>query len=177
MEFYRNLILFSGGVESTALLTIAKPQDIILIIDPVFSNVGRSYNKISVQKITNWFNFKPVYATINFSLEPSSNIFVHQMKNFINICSLWVNGDSTIKSIWCGRNSNEPSPDIVPMINHLMTVWKIMHPNVPFEHPLDHLSKYEQLNLIPETVRKYVYSCIYDKKCGTCYKCKEYTWI
>ena len=56
-----------------------------------------------------------------------------------------------------------------------MEAWKLMHPTIPFLHPLDHLSKRQQWELIPEDVRPLVSSCIYHAMCGQYYKCRE--WV
>jgi len=39
------LILFSGGVESTALLTIAEKQDILMLSDLPFAKYQTGYDK------------------------------------------------------------------------------------------------------------------------------------
>lgn len=175
----RNLILFSGGVESTAMLSISTPHDIILTIDWSNDNTLIPVYKYSaVTYITKYYNRKliiykyplPEYSSANFT-------FLHQMRIFISVCNIWAAQDATIGSIWCGRNSAEPSHDIKEFIEQMMKAWNILHPNVSFDHPLDHLSKFEQYQLIDPKVRPFVSSCITHNKCKNCFKCMELTWI
>jgi hypothetical protein len=95
------------------------------------------------------------------------------MRYFVFVSSLWVSRDSSIQEVWCGRNSAEPSQNIKPFIDSMMDLWNIMHPNVLFKHPLDHLSKKEQWDLIPLEIKSYISSCCTANNCGKCFKCRE----
>lgn len=166
------LILFSGGVESTAMLTIARDNDILLNIDHVYPGAILSPNSIKAEKIAQAFNKQVQYSTL--SIPAGGGEFVHQMRYFIFVASLWVARDSSVTEIWCGRNSAEPSGNIKPFIEDMMLLWTTMHPTVAFDHPLDHLSKTEQWNLIPKHIQPLVSWCITDSDCGKCHKCVEF---
>lgn len=168
------LILFSGGVESTALMTLAKPGDLALILQPTFSTDVATYRKASAEAISKHFGVKLAYASFSLpDLEPHGP--THQMTAFISACNMVVARGSNVTEIWCGRNSSEPTPNIKNYIDRHMAAWAWMHPNVPFLHPLDHLTKREQWEMIPAEVRPLVSSCVYHSMCGQCYKCKE--WV
>lgn len=168
------LILFSGGVESTALLTIAKPDDVLLVIKPAYPNDLQTYRQESVEKIATYFGHPLHWAQASIPIEPLPYSFVHQMRVFVSICNLWVAKDLNITEVWCGRNVMEPSRKIAPFIAQMMAAWVVLHPEVPFLHPLDHLSKHEQWDLIPKEVRPLISSCIHHRMCGTCFKCLEW---
>ena len=167
------LILFSGGVESTALMTQANPDDIALVVQPTFHNDWATYRKATAEQIAKRYGVRVVYARAEIP-HLGADTFVHQMTTFVSLASLMVARNPRIKEVWCGRNSSEPSGDIKGYIERNMAAWALLHPTVPFLHPLDHLSKPEQWAMIPEEVRPLVSSCIYHSMCGRCYKCKEW---
>lgn len=169
------MILFSGGVESTALLTQSQPGDVLLSINPTYPSDFVSYRKETTQQIAAHFGHKVQFAGAQIPIDPIPYRFVHQMRTFISICNMWVAKDARITEVWCGRNSAEPGPSLRPFIEQMMAAWGVLHPSVPFLHPLDHLSKREQWELIPDEVRPLVSSCIHHRMCGTCHKCLE--WV
>ena len=167
----KTLILFSGGVESTALLTTAGPNDILVTIKPIIKNYIATYNPNTVEKIASYYNKKINYVTIN--IPSTGNNFVHQIWYFVSIASLWVARDPSITSVVSGRHSKEPTPENKPAFDILLSAWNVMHPTVPFLFPNGHLTKLEQWNMIPADVKPLVSSCFFTPKCGTCHKCKE----
>lgn len=166
-----NLILFSGGVESTALMTMAKPGDVALVIQLPYSMP--SFRPDSVKKIASHFGVRLAYVSPELP-DLGGGVFAHQMTTFVSVCSMFVARHPNITEVWCGRNSSEPSAGIARMIEDHMIAWARMHPATPFLHPLDHLSKREQWELIPRVVRPFISSCVYHSFCGTCPKCKEW---
>ena len=171
------LILFTGGIESTALLTQSKPDDVLLSITPVFPNDTVTYKKSTSEKIADYFGHKVTYAQISIPIEPTPYQFVHQMRVFISVCNLWVAKNLQITEVWCGRNSAEPGVILKPFIDQMMAAWAVLHPNVQFLHPLDHLSKQQQWEFIPPEVKPLLSSCIYHTMCGRCHKCMEWTCL
>lgn len=169
------LILFSGGVESTALLTNAQAGDIALTILPTYGSDKPSFREDTTLKIARYFNIPQMYAKATLP-DFGSFGFVHQMSVFVSICNIIVAREKNITEIWCGRNSAEPSDDILDYIERNMKAWNILNPEVAFNHPLDHLSKKEQMDLIPDEIKPLVSSCLYHNACGQCFKCKEYEW-
>ena len=167
------LILFSGGVESTALLTQASKEDIALVINPVYATDMVTYRKHTMEQIAKAYGLSIVY--VNFQLpEFKNSAFVHQMSTFVSVCNLMVQKNPQITEVWCGRNILEPHKDIQDYIEKNMLAWSILNPNIPFKHPLDHLSKKQQWDLISQNIQPLVSSCIHHTFCGRCYKCKEW---
>lgn len=171
------LILFSGGVESTALLSQARPGDVLLTILPTYPNDWATFRKNSAEAIAKHHGLEIRYARIEMPLEPMPYTFVHQMRSFISVANLWVAKDKLITEVWCGRNSKEPGESLAPFIEQMMAAWAVLHPAVSFLHPLDHLSKRQQWELIPATIRSLVSTCMFHRMCGTCKKCLELTCL
>jgi len=167
------LILFSGGVESTALLTLAKSDDILLTIEPTFPNDLPSYSAPKIDAIAEYYGLKIRYCKVEIPIEPKPFRFVHQMRIFVSLANLWVAKDWAITEVWCGRNVKEPNDNLRPLIDQMMNAWNVLQPRVPFQHPLDHLSKRQQWDMIPADVKPLVSSCMYHQMCGTCRKCME----
>lgn len=171
------LILFSGGVESTALLTQSRPDDVLLTIEPAYPHDVATFRRASAEKIAARYGLKMNFAGVTVPLEPQPYRFVHQMRVFVSVANLWVAKDSSITEVWCGRNAKEPGASLAPFINQMMDAWDVLHPRVPFLHPLDHLGKREQWELIPQDVRPLVSTCVFHRMCGTCKKCLELTCL
>lgn len=172
------LILFSGGVESTALLTLSTPDDIAFVAKPFndANNYVVTYKQSSVEAIASFYGLQPHYAVYKMpEVDRQKKKYIHQMIAFIGIAHMMVNQYSDITEVWCGRNCDEPSPAIALMIEQHMAAWAILNPTIPFLHPLDHLSKVEQMALIPKEIRHHISSCVTHNNCGHCFKCKEYT--
>lgn len=169
----KRLILFSGGVESTAMLTQAKHEDILVTVSKTYRNYALGYNQTSIEYIASYYNKKIQYTEINIPVD--TNSFVHQMWYLQAVATLWVVKDQDITEVWCGRHSTDlEKPELRSFIDKMMSIWDYTHPNVPFNHPLDHLTKLEQWNLIPNEIKQYVSSCSTGLRCGNCYKCKEF---
>jgi 7-cyano-7-deazaguanine synthase in queuosine biosynthesis len=171
------LILFSGGVESTALLSQARHDDVLLTIQPTYPNDLATYRQGSAEQIAERYGLKMNFAGATVPLEPRPYRFVHKMRVFVSVANLWVAKDASITEVWCGRNAKEPGPSLAPFINQMMDAWDVLQPTVPFLHPLDHLSKREQWELIPQDVRPLVSTCMFHRMCGTCKKCLELTCL
>ena len=171
------LILFSGGVESTALLSLASPDDVLLTIKPTFPSDRATFRASTAERIAEHFGLKMHFAGASIPLEPVPYRFVHQMQSFVGLASLWVAKDSSITEVWCGRNSKEPGEALAPFIDRMMAAWDVLNPTVPFLHPLDHLSKRQQWDLIPQEIRPLVSSCVLHRMCGVCKKCLELTCL
>ena len=172
------LILFSGGVESTALMTMSTPNDIAFVIRPMDMkevSTALTYKQSSIDAISKFFNMPVHYGEYMLPRIQTKTSHIHQMKMFIGMAHLMVNRYPDITEVWCGRNCDEPSPAIASMIEQHMAAWPILNPTIPFLHPLDHLSKVEQMALIPKEIRHHISSCVTHNNCGRCYKCKEYT--
>lgn len=162
------LILFSGGVESTALLTVARPTDIALTLT---SPLAIPHFRIEdAEAIVRHFDLERAFARH----EIPGRQFSHQMLAFVGVCAQYVDRNPGITEVWCGRNSAEPRAGLKPFIDRMMAAWQLLQPDVPFLHPLDHLSKREQWEMIPNEIRHLVGSCEVSRMCGRCPKCREW---
>jgi 7-cyano-7-deazaguanine synthase in queuosine biosynthesis len=172
------LILFSGGVESTALLTIASPGDFLLTIDVEIGSYFSSVNPKNAHLIADRFGLE--LRTMKLSLPKARDKidFVHQLEIFVGVANVVARAHSEISAVWCGKNSAEPSGATMPTFIRTMKAWDVVSPDVPFLHPLDSMTKRQQWDLIPEDVQPLVVSCVYHQTYKmpidpTCAKCKE----
>lgn len=166
------LILFSGGVESTALLSIADKSDYLMTI--VFGNdfYAPSVDLVNSKKIAEMSGLNSVRVGLDLPRLDGMR-FVHQLHQFIGICHVLVQAYG-FKEVWKGRNSSEPTEYTKPIYDKFFAAWSVLSPETPFLHPLDHLSKSEQLMLIPEKMRSLVVSCAVHKNyVNECKKCME----
>lgn len=163
-----NLILFSGGVESTALLTKVSSEDLIVTIKPPYVNSLETYSQHGNQ-ILKYYGLDRRYVSLDI---PSKSVFVHQLKYFIPIAAIiW----QTIpfKEIWIGRNVEDKTAQVLELVDNLQLALNYFAPGVLINHPLDYLTKQEQWDIIPKELKPLVVSCIYKNNCGRCFKCKE----
>ena len=167
----KTLILFSGGVESTALLTTAGPDDILVTIKPVFRDYLPSFNTNNIETIAKFYNKNVNYSSV--IIPSTGDKFVHQIWYFVAVAGLWVAKDPSITRVVSGRHAKEPTPENKPAFDILLSAWDIMHPTVPFLFPNGHLTKLEQWNMIPDNIKPLVSSCLFTPACGVCHKCEE----
>lgn len=172
------LILFSGGVESTALLTIASPGDYLLIVDAGLNWYAPSVDYWKAHLIADRFGLELMTVTLSLPKVREKIDFVHQLEIFVGVANLIVRAHPEIDAVWCGRNSAEPSEAIAPTVIRTMSAWDVISPDVPFVHPLDFMTKRQQWDLIPDDVKPLVVSCLrhQSQKVAAdpaCAKCKE----
>ena len=190
------LILFSGGVESTAFLTLARKDDHILtVVDESSDEMMTTFRKENVEAILKYFNLKGHYMKVSTEkkFEPKSNspYEYHQIKVILPIASIWVtkhnkqweveSSKPEITEIWYGMNQKDIRMSIQrktkQFYDQYIKSWEILHPNVKFIFPLGNLTKLQQWEMIPFAIRHLVHSCRRVqpgiKFCGECFKCLE----
>ena len=169
------LILFSGGVESTALLTIAEKQDILLLSDLPFAKYQTGYDKSKCEQIADYFGNRIIFYEC--CMPDDGDKWQHQIHWLMTAAHLYVNSRNDITEVWHGRSLDEnrkmSSQKIDTYARH-EEAWRILNPKIKLFKPLEFLSKKQQWNLIPDEVKPLVNSCIYANNCGTCHKCKEF---
>lgn len=170
----RRLIFFSGGVESTAYLSLADKTDILLVMNPVYPDDFATYNPNSIASISTYYGMQVQYVGAKVHIDPPKSDFVNQRHPFFSLAHLWVEKDKSISEVWTGRHLGEPGPDAYDETYRLESAWKILHPNVPWIRPLSNLTKLQQWMMIPKGVKKYVSTCIKHSSCGLCFKCIEF---
>jgi 7-cyano-7-deazaguanine synthase in queuosine biosynthesis len=181
----RRLIFFSGGLDSTALLTLSKPDDIIVcIVDTVDNKVATSFDDVvkdKVLKIAKYFDrfvyFNPVHIP---AVEIESGAGVHQTNVMFSIANNWAHiKTESLKEVWWGVYDSEYNNNVVvkKLRDDWFKAWNILHPNIKFHNPLGHLTKRDCWEMIPEKVRPLVSCCRIsppqDWKTCECMKCVQ----
>ena len=166
------LIFFSGGVESTAMLSIADPQDQLVTV--VWKNgwYAPSVDMQKSKKIAQEYGFEPMIVSIEFS-KPERAEFVHQMDSFVTLGNMLVKAYG-FTEVWSGLHSAEPNPKSKPYHERTLRAWDVLCPEARFVRPLIHLSKKHQWDLIPEHIKPLVVTCaVHDVFHSGCGKCEE----
>ena len=160
------LILFSGGVESTAMLGLAQPGDRLLSVAPVYERDIQLVARKAL-KIANYYGMAIERASLLMKRPPM------QMWELSSIASAFVAGDSSITAVWWGMNKDDVNALQQDSYDRVTAAWPLAHPTVPLTAPLRHLSKLEQWNMIPDEIKPHVHTCILHYVCGECRKCQE----
>lgn len=162
-------ILFSGGVESTAALTLADKQDVLLVVEPYRLRI-RNFHPSKALPIAAHFGLRVEFIKPPFISDRDHEDFAV----LLPLASAWVGTRPGFTEVWFGANSEDwPEPRRMAHMCRMMDGFNIAHPGTPFRIPLWHLSKAEQWALIPEHIRPLVHSCSQPVACGTCKKCLE----
>jgi len=167
------LILFSGGVESTAMLTKANRDDIIMTIRDTSPDDHYTYHPNRIEEIARAMNVKIQYTDLK--IPTMKEQFVYQLWTFVPVCMMWTSRFPSIKEVWYGLNNKEPSsiPVVQDSFDRCIKMWKVAFPEIPLKFPLRHLSKEQQWKMIPKHVQPILTNCLYNNFCGTCRKCLE----
>lgn len=167
------LILFSGGVESTAMLTKAKKDDIVMAIRDTSPDNHYTYHPNRIEEVARAMDVQIQYTDLKIPIHKED--FVYQLWTFIPISIMWVSRFPSIKEVWYGLNNKEPSPApiVQDSFDKCVRMWKIACPDVSLKFPLRHLSKEQQWNMIPKRVQPLISNCLYNNFCGVCRKCVE----
>lgn len=162
------LIFFSGGVESTALLTLADSYDIVVVVEPPLG-ITTTYKPESIDSILDYYKLKKHSAVIQLPyLEGIPQDALKQWKHFMNIADMMCAVYPSVSEVWSGR-CLEDNPE-----REYQPAWPLLQPEVPWNKPLKHLTKKEQWDLLPTEVQQEVSTCIWHRDCGECFKCKEF---
>lgn len=166
------LILFSGGVESTAMLTLANEKDIVTTIRDTSKDIYRTYNEKSVEEITKKLEITLHYTDLALPLK-HRKYFHYQLLTFIHVAGLWVSRFPEIKEVWYGLSSVGPAEVAKKDFDYCVDFWKRSHPNIELVFPLQHMGKKDIWKLIPKDVQKLVINCNQKIQCNRCHKCSE----
>jgi 7-cyano-7-deazaguanine synthase in queuosine biosynthesis len=169
------LILFSGGVESTALLTMSDPKDFLLIVEPPWPDNNETFNRSAVEEISSYFKLKTHYAQIKIDFFSKYTSWSHQIVYIFSVCHIFCSRYPEVKEVWYGLHRNEMDKEWKEnLYRKKIKAWNFLFPDIPFYIPLIHLTKREQWGLIPDEIKPKVRSCIHDVPCGKCLKCLEF---
>ena len=169
----KRLILFSGGIESTAMMVIKDEADVVITIEDESPNEMPTFKRYAVDSISKVMNFDVNYCKIQIPSERPTEHFVYQLWTFVSIASLWVNRDTSIKEVWYGLNSNEPYQPCMEQFERIVKGWEAMHPNVKLVFPLRAMTREQQWRIIPDNIKLLVRNCMFNKNCRQCRKCVE----
>jgi 7-cyano-7-deazaguanine synthase in queuosine biosynthesis len=166
------LILFSGGVESIAMLTKASKDDIVMTIRDTSLNHYHTYHPNRIEEVARAMKVQIQYTDIKIPIEKSKG-FVYQLWTFIPITIMWASRFPEINEIWYGLNNTEPSALAKDDFEKCVKIWKIAFPQINLRFPLRRFSKEQQWSMIPKHIRPLITTCLNNNFCGTCRKCIE----
>jgi len=186
----KRLILFSGGVESTALLTIKSTEDVVITIEDTSPGETATFNKQAVLNIAAAMQCDVKFCTVFTPYErPRTNDqthWVYQLWPFLAVASAWCAKDPSISTIWYGYSLPQDESDGTDSLYapwkkyaQLYDGWNIMHPTVSIVFPTKEYTKLQHWEMIPDHVKPLVRTCLKnvhpdkDENCGTCRKCLE----
>jgi len=174
----RRLILFSGGVESTALLTIADKKDLLLICGVPRKNYTYGLDYAKCKKIASVYGNE--IMEFDFPNQIDGSKWTNQLMWFVFTSYLIVASRDDINEVWWGMHYNESHRNFNHPIERkknferIMTAWYTLHPTIKFWAPLEFETKTQQWQRIPDDVKKYVSWCNTNNDCGVCRKCLEF---
>lgn len=163
------VILFSGGVESAALLPLVTKGDTLLMIEPFHGPDVVFYVREKALRLAAHYGLSVEIA----SFKLPAGVRPTQMWALSRMASLWVSTFKEFTEVWWGRNRDDIKPSMAAEHDRIEDSWKVAHPDVSLLWPVSHLSKAECWELIPQQLRPLVHSCIHVEPCGECGKCHE----
>jgi 7-cyano-7-deazaguanine synthase in queuosine biosynthesis len=188
IDTYTGVLAFSGGVESVALMAWAKARGEKIVA----FNIAISTPEAPYGPMAEWFaTQREVCRVIAAKFEVPLIEVDMQMTNLNTITAdrpkdgyvpqlwyiAWYLGlltvyNPSITNLYYGVNSSDRSATPGAHRDRLEAMITLMAESNKLSTPLQHLSKYEQWNLIPTDVQPLVVTC-FNNVCGVCSKCKE----
>lgn len=180
------LILFSGGVESTALLALKSPEDIVITIEDISpNNKTQTFNRTAIYEISRAMNvpvqfcqYSIPYAHQHIPHYGDPN-WHHQLWTFLPLVSVYLTKNSLINEIWIGTSLDDETAEFRYRKKYpqLIAGWNILYPHVSITLPLSNLTTEQIWYIIPNTIKPLIRNCFnnttneIDKNCGICPKC------
>lgn len=165
------LILFSGGVESTAMLTMADPKRDVVLTVRDYGEPDPLFEELAVARICGNLGFSVNFAYMNCGTAREPSTFTYQLFALMAAASMWVSKRPEITEVWHGMHSGGPNANIKEAYYRTIHGWAVLHPKVHFYSPLDHETKAEQWARISDKIRPFVRNCLHGNACGACRKC------
>jgi 7-cyano-7-deazaguanine synthase in queuosine biosynthesis len=189
LDDYTGALAFSGGVESTALMSWLKSKgEKFVAFNLSISLPKPPYGPIEIWLATQRINAKKIAEKMDVPLieldmqMTNLNTVRPEQPNYTGYSfQRWYIGwylglltvyNPGIENLYYGLNNEDTSAIDPVMRAKLESVITIMAGKNKLKSPLDHLSKKEQWDLIPPDVQPLVLTC-YNKVCGICFKCLE----
>lgn len=169
-----NLICFSGGVESTAMLSLCNPKEDLAVtfVDSTNDRYPRLYDTVDaelelVTQIVDYYKIDHVKVQIDFTHSNpkyySKAEHVNQLLRYLPLCSILCDRHPTIERVWYGRNSEDWEAGERRNTNRFkiqaQTIWGKIKPNIPLYMPLVEYTKVQCWHMIPKEIQHLVESC------------------
>jgi 7-cyano-7-deazaguanine synthase in queuosine biosynthesis len=160
------LILFSGGVESVTIAhLLGAPDDELLYVHRtlnLFSHPARRAAAVLGLPLVE-VDCPAQHRHAHFQAMP---LFLAAAKRCM---------EKPFERVWYGLHLNEIDnpPNKKAIYQQALDVFHETHPNIPLEWPLDHMTKREMWQQLPDRLRNVVVSCSNASNCGHCVKCVE----
>lgn len=189
------IILFSGGVESTAMLEMMDEDDILLTYKDKYFIGHSNIDGVpeNLKAIADYYKKKVHYFELHFS--KNNIIHAHNTTHLIPIAGMLVHRYPQIKEVWFGLSKDDMYKMTYKELGTyalgwyhdevFLHFWNEVFPNVPLYSPVKDLTKVQLWEMIPDEIKKYTVSCellegsLADGGgCGDCWKCHEQKyWI
>lgn len=173
------LVLFSGGVESTALAALSNKETTLLHVEPPYTNTLKAYDINKARQIATMLNRELLEYKQQLQLQPGG--FIHQINWFLCAVHLVLAArPNTYTEVWWGMHQGESHRYYNHTVERRQTLLKVytahyqLHPNIIWRIPLEDKTKVEQWTMIPEHIKPLVVSCNTNNNCGVCKKCQEF---
>lgn len=169
------LILFSGGIESTALLTLYRPGDHVMTVRHAHD---ATYDERAVSAIVEAMGVENHIRSAIDTGVPTNGQATFQFHWLLAVAGVYVEPRVKISQVWYGFHETPPGtgvngPRIMGEYARVKAMWSTWHPQVSLVSPYVHLTKAGHWDLIPDHVKPLVRNCYHINDCGTCAKCQE----
>lgn len=184
------LVMFSGGVESTALMSQLNPStDYALVVKTyctkphaagvgLNNNIEKNYDDKAIREICDHYKFWNL-VEFEFKYSPASGMTVGDNQRWWLYPALLaiVHKIPAVDEVQFGFNAGEDLNGMTGSYAKYKKFVAEMMPNLKITEPLAHLTKRQQIEMIDPKVIHHVISCYTKDDPGhdpeLCYKCKE----
>lgn len=188
LDDYTGALAFSGGVESTALMSWIKARgEKFVAFNLALALPEPPYGPVEVWLVKQRINARQIaekmgVPLIELDIQMTNMGTVRPEKpnykySFQRWYISWYLGMLTvynpgIKNLYYGLNNEDTSAVNPEMRARIVAMIELMAGEDRLRTPLMHMSKAEQWDLIPKDVQPLVLTC-YNHVCGHCFKCQE----
>ena len=152
------LLMFSGGVESTALLGMMNPvNDYVGIIDFHSPIDAPDHDLIRQWKILSHYGFQNVCVCTLKMTRTNNQRLGDTSSQYQPFADLMVARMSNIDQLWWGCHAGDTHDD--EKWTRYRKAFSIIHPHCQVVQPLEKLTKREQWDMIDDEVKPFVVSC------------------
>jgi 7-cyano-7-deazaguanine synthase in queuosine biosynthesis len=167
------LIMYSGGVESTALIQLALEQGHEFELLHVIHN-NSSQHEMATAKIIGYPVFDLTYSKDSFD---KTHIRPHRDVSLWLTGAMIAVGRDDYEQVWYGVNSTDSQKKIPLMERSWDAMMTILDNRTTIHSPLRMFSKRYQYDMLTSHQKSCIVSCRkgrYDAQCGQCVKCMEF---